>query len=542
MTALFVEVPHASISWIYASIGCQHTLQPSKDDYTPPSIPSLTIRGFVRWQSIELLLGPEEHVPFIQNAVRNFNIKHLDTGEPFPLELPKDAFPLKADPDIERWHNQCAERLRERAATGEESEGPGPPLPPRPKVEATYAHVRRSMPSPQLSPRTGRPLSIPRDYFQSETRPSRPIAYSHVSGVRIDHRTGFSRDAGSSRNQRTGPPTPEERYDPRVARARRRSFPENLTDSPDGSASSSLKVPDGRHHTRRHSQPRLVVRHSDDEEMSSTDASTSSDEERGGRKLSPAGPGKPKKGKTISVRTSSYEDEPMFKPGPRYGRKESMPGTPTSPTTQFLRERDRDNEDGSRRGYALEIDLNGNLSAPFRPKKSSNMNATVPSPSLERRRVPRRNSMGKGGVRWKDLSGLGGIFGKNREAEMEKEDEENDGPGSDRRRSSHSADRGGDSAGRERRRKERDREREREREKDYRDDGMPRPQDARRTSSHDADRYSSRRERERDRDSDRDGRSLRERDRDRERDRTRRSPIRGVDGRPYPATPVEPYR
>jgi hypothetical protein len=96
--ALFIEVPNPSISWIYASIGCQQTLQPGKDDFNPPCIPALTERGFVRWQSIEILLGPEVHVEFIQNTIDNHNIKHPDTGEDFPVGLPKESFHLKRIP------------------------------------------------------------------------------------------------------------------------------------------------------------------------------------------------------------------------------------------------------------------------------------------------------------------------------------------------------------------------------------------------------------------------------------------------------------
>ncbi|PVH75313.1 hypothetical protein DL98DRAFT_427750, partial [Cadophora sp. DSE1049] len=138
--SLFVDVPHPSISWIYASIGCQHTLQPTTDDFKPPCIPALTPKGFVRWQSIEILLGPEEHVPFIQNAIRLFPIFNPLTGNPFPLPLPKEAFPLVPDVDIARWHEQCAQELRQRASPSEEEIRPH--LPPRPKVQAGYTHVR----------------------------------------------------------------------------------------------------------------------------------------------------------------------------------------------------------------------------------------------------------------------------------------------------------------------------------------------------------------------------------------------------------------
>ncbi|TVY94117.1 hypothetical protein LAWI1_G000505 [Lachnellula willkommii] len=116
---------------------------PTSHDFDPPSIPALTTRGFVRWQSIEILLGPEEHVPFIQTAVREWAIKNPDTGETFPVELPKEAFPLKCDADIEKWHSACAARLRQRATPDDDDDkSVRPELPPRPRVrvEEGYTH------------------------------------------------------------------------------------------------------------------------------------------------------------------------------------------------------------------------------------------------------------------------------------------------------------------------------------------------------------------------------------------------------------------
>lgn len=71
--------------------------------------------GFVRWQSIEILLGPEEHVPFIQRSLQLFDIRHPETNKPFPKDLPIDAFPLQPDPEIVRWHKKCAQKLRKCA-------------------------------------------------------------------------------------------------------------------------------------------------------------------------------------------------------------------------------------------------------------------------------------------------------------------------------------------------------------------------------------------------------------------------------------------
>ncbi|SZF01096.1 unnamed protein product [Blumeria hordei] len=134
--SLFVNVPPSSISWIYTSIGCQHLLLPTADDFTPPSIPSLTVAGFVRWQSIEILLGPEEHVPFIQKSLRLFHLRHPDTNELFPVELPTEAFPSVPDTEVEAWHGQCAERLRMRVSPAENE---GRAFMKRHKVQTAYA-------------------------------------------------------------------------------------------------------------------------------------------------------------------------------------------------------------------------------------------------------------------------------------------------------------------------------------------------------------------------------------------------------------------
>ncbi|KAH9897572.1 hypothetical protein F4778DRAFT_240535 [Xylariomycetidae sp. FL2044] len=113
--SLFLKAPDRSISYIWQALGIEHSLQPSSDNFTAPEVPALTIRGFVRWQSIQILLGPEEHVPPMQYAVRQWNLVHPDTGERFPSDLPAHAFPTCVDKEVDAWHVRCAELLREKA-------------------------------------------------------------------------------------------------------------------------------------------------------------------------------------------------------------------------------------------------------------------------------------------------------------------------------------------------------------------------------------------------------------------------------------------
>ncbi|KAJ3949372.1 uncharacterized protein N0V96_000488 [Colletotrichum fioriniae] len=178
--SLFVDMPFPAISYIWQVTGCQHSMQPSDNDFDAPSVPALTLRGFVRWESIEILLSPEEHVPFIQQAVKSWNLKHPETGEPFPPDLPADALPSEPDAGIEKWHKKCAEKLRKAAVPDEEPASPktAPARPTErdePRVKAAYVHVRNPYP-PKGSPKPSPPPRGPQaDYFVPPGRPPTKI-------------------------------------------------------------------------------------------------------------------------------------------------------------------------------------------------------------------------------------------------------------------------------------------------------------------------------------------------------------------------------
>jgi hypothetical protein len=487
-TALFVEVPHPSISWIYASIGCQHTLQPTTDDFSPPSIPALTTKGFVRWQSIEILLGPEEHVPFIQTAVRNFAIKNPDNGEAFPVDLPKEAFPLKPDSEIERWHQQCAEKLRQRATPTEEDIRPD--LPPRPKVQASYTHVR-----PLRTRET--------DYFEQK-RPTRPLSYTHVSSAGRPVRPKLSRSPNHRESQFLAPEDNSSPRSPasRLSRSRRRSFPENLNTSPISSPQTTqpdLHVPPDAEHPRRHSHPRQARRGS-----YSSDASSSEDGE------GPPSPRSPDSGRKRRPRMPHAQTTQNGVPGVRYTipPSPSGPGPLPTPPEPRLRPNPRDREEELKRmSFPIPIDLTGKLSAPF---------------LLGKRAAPRSSSGNRNGnVRWKDLSAGRELWGNG----------QNGNGNGNGRNSSSQEDMSGSG------RKEEGRYKRQERERDLR----PKLGERRRSSNEDVIRRERDREREREREREMfgrgggsgsapDSRSFRERDRE----RRGGSPVRGVDGRRYP--------
>ena len=97
---------------MYQSLGCYHTLQPRKDPFIRPSVPALTPQGFVRWQTVQLLLEPEQHVPFLQKAVKRFEIINPGDGRSFPRLLPKDSLPCRPDLQMVEWHENVSQKLR----------------------------------------------------------------------------------------------------------------------------------------------------------------------------------------------------------------------------------------------------------------------------------------------------------------------------------------------------------------------------------------------------------------------------------------------
>lgn len=116
-----------AISDVYTTLGCVHSLLPNPDDdYSPPQIPALHPRGFERWQTIQLLMDPAEHAPYLQEAVRKFELVDPQTKQGFREygDLPRTAFPLEPDVATTEWHeNVFLKRVKdneEKAAEAEE--------------------------------------------------------------------------------------------------------------------------------------------------------------------------------------------------------------------------------------------------------------------------------------------------------------------------------------------------------------------------------------------------------------------------------------
>lgn len=282
-------MPYKSISYIWQVTGCQHTLQPGDDDYVEPNIPALTTKGFVRWEMIEILLAPEEHVPFMQYAVRHWNLENADDGRTFPPDLPKEAFPVKTDPEIDRWHRDCATKLRSgptpKEETKEETNDEHRPSfhDSGHRVRDFYNHVRAPAAmaagaaaggvagmSAAAAAASAR-LHPDNDYFAP-----RPVGVSYSSGRYPPGRQGTGmgrrspeRDRDSDRYPRRHTSSSDERH--ANGGPRRRSFSDYPSPAHDPPTMTQGVPPPGfeqtgAHRPRRHSQPRHYSSPSDSDE------------------------------------------------------------------------------------------------------------------------------------------------------------------------------------------------------------------------------------------------------------------------------------
>lgn len=116
---LFLGTPNESIAFIYKSLGCLHSLQPPAythaTAFTDPTVPALKTEGWIMWQTIQVLLGPEEHSSFLREAVQMYDVRDHDTGETFPKILPRECFPREPDKHMVAWYEGVSERLRREA-------------------------------------------------------------------------------------------------------------------------------------------------------------------------------------------------------------------------------------------------------------------------------------------------------------------------------------------------------------------------------------------------------------------------------------------
>lgn len=475
----FLAMPSRSISYVWQVLGCQHALQPTSSDFEPPSIPALTVRGFVRWMSINILLDPEEYYTYIQTCLKEWDLKHPETGEPFPKELPREAFPKETDEGINKWHEDCAETLRREATPREESRSTFPDA----RVKGGYSHVRGSFAAAAgaaagagaaasaFTSSRPRPASSPR----ARTTHSRPVTFSHVPGrdPRSPPMPSPSERRGSSRRGSS----PEDA-------ARRRSFSDYANSAhdpnrPHSRSSEHLRAPDPHHvpaaAPRRHSQPRHCSSPSDSDRAPSPHTSHKR------RHPGPPHQSSPDPG-SVHIRRVNTQPQPVRPraPSPGPSPPASVPGSTPTINADGDERRPRRREDEPRTRFHIPF-ISSFLPGGDRPRSSSRQQNGGPPSS----RHARDDASGSKSGRW-----------------TRNDDYDSDPTSSD------------DSRERQRRRRKMyDRDRERERDRD-RDRDHVRDRDRMRDSDRDRDR-------DRDLEDERDRRSRRERERDRDRERER---------------------
>jgi hypothetical protein len=213
---VFLDTPHASLSFIYKSLGCFHALLPDKDPFVTPSIPALTPEGFVRWQTVELLLGPEEHVPFLQEAVRRFDLVNRGEGGPFPKILPAEALPQAPDQQMCKWHASVSDKLRHDAEV------------------PTFAKANSDFSSAADSSRENNSVNDAADYFQPSRRSyayAQPVPTSPTTR-RAQSTATMSKSNSHSPHHKSRSPHPSSRSphttarSPRYTSHRRSSLPD----------------------------------------------------------------------------------------------------------------------------------------------------------------------------------------------------------------------------------------------------------------------------------------------------------------------------
>lgn len=136
--------------------------------------------------------------------MRNWKLKHPETGESFPTDISKDLFPLEADPDVDRWHKTCGEKLHEDATQHQKAEDSAkarasPPNHQEPKY--AYVHVNNPDPFKVHKQPHGRPTP----------HRSRPFSYVHVPGRHPSHPSQRTAARSPDRDHRETPPDERER-------------------------------------------------------------------------------------------------------------------------------------------------------------------------------------------------------------------------------------------------------------------------------------------------------------------------------------------
>lgn len=206
---MFRELRYPGLSLMYKTLGCFHSLQPSENAFEAPSVPCLLVPGFVRWQTVQLLLQPNEHARCMQRAVELYDVP-APQGGCFPKTIPRESFPLKPDEAMEKWQNAILDRLDD----GPKQLKSSPYNPPFDRPVDREGYFSRNGNHSRRSSRTRWP-----DSQELPSRPSPSHRRSSLSGIpsvhepsdAFDPRFQWSSDQAFNSSQSAVPRSPRSR-------------------------------------------------------------------------------------------------------------------------------------------------------------------------------------------------------------------------------------------------------------------------------------------------------------------------------------------
>jgi hypothetical protein len=207
-----------------------------------------------------VLLDPNEQVPFLQEAVRRFDIVHPITGQVFPKVLPREAFPERPDEEMTQWYTSVAEKLEREAQA--EQEGVHTEQPREHTRDIPRQRHRRNFLPPRDSAAGTAEMPDETNYFRS------PHDRFTAHDTFASHDNFHHRD-GSEKVVYVTPPVSPYQYG--HLRNRHRSFPEEIYNQ--GLGHDTLHT---HHHSARRRKSHSPVRRNSFDNSSGSETDTES--------------------------------------------------------------------------------------------------------------------------------------------------------------------------------------------------------------------------------------------------------------------------
>jgi hypothetical protein len=139
-SAIFGELPYATLSKIYRDMRCSHHLI-QEHPATQPDIPALTPEGFQEWMTAMIQSYPDMEYERMSKTVLDMPISNADDPrERFPKELPRKLFPQKENIQAQQ---RCAATLSAEGVGPLRRAPTFPPPPPMSQSSTTAPNLER---------------------------------------------------------------------------------------------------------------------------------------------------------------------------------------------------------------------------------------------------------------------------------------------------------------------------------------------------------------------------------------------------------------